>query len=103
MISNVEVVNKNLFKYPFDEKELSGFDVVIFDPQRAGAAAQTAQIASFADKPKKLIAVSCNPYSFVKDANTLIAAGYRLQEVTLVDQFVFSDHSELVACFELPE
>ena len=103
MISNVEVVNKNLFKYPFDEKELSGFDVVIFDPPRAGAASQTAQIASFADKPKKLIAVSCNPHSFVKDANTLIAAGYRLQEVTLVDQFVFSDHSELVACFELPE
>ena len=101
MISNVEVVNKNLFKYPFDEKELSGFDVVIFDPPRAGAAAQTAQIASFADKPKKLIAVSCNPYSFVKDANTLIIAGYKLVEVTLVDQFVFSDHSELVACFEL--
>ena len=103
MISNVEVVNKNLFKYPFDEKELSGFDVIIFDPPRAGAAAQTAQIASFADKPKKLIAVSCNPHSFVKDANTLITAGYELKEVTLVDQFVFSDHSELVACFELSE
>ncbi len=101
MISNVEVVNKNLFKYPFDEKELSGFDVVIFDPPRAGAVAQTAQIASFADKPKKLIAVSCNPHSFVKDANTLITSGYKLTEVTLVDQFVFSDHSELVACFEL--
>ena len=101
MISNVEVVNKNLFKYPFDEKELSGFDVVIFDPPRAGAVAQTAQIASFADKPKKLIAVSCNPHSFVKDANTLITSGYKLAEVTLIDQFVFSDHSELVACFEL--
>lgn len=100
-ISNVEVVNKNLFKYPFDEKELAGYDVIVFDPPRAGAAAQTAQIAAFVNKPKKLIAVSCNPHSFVNDANTLIAAGYHLREVTLVDQFAFSEHSELVACFEL--
>ncbi len=100
-ISNVEVVSKNLFKYPLDEKELADCRAVIFDPPRAGAAAQTAQIAAFANKPEKLIAVSCNPHSFVNDANTLIAAGYHLREVTLVDQFAFSEHSELVACFEL--
>lgn len=101
MITNIEVVNKNLFKYPLDEAELRDFDAVIFDPPRAGAAAQTEKIASFSKKPQKIIAVSCNPQSFVSDANTLIAAGYFLQEVTLVDQFAFSDHSELVACFEI--
>lgn len=101
MIPNIEIIAKNLFKYPLDEKELKSFDAVVFDPPRAGAAAQTAKIAAMpeADRPNKIIAVSCNPHTFVNDANMLISAGYRLQEVTMVDQFVYSNHSELAALF----
>lgn len=51
------------------------------------------------ERPEKIIAVSCNPGTFVNDANTLVSAGYKLVEVTMVDQFVYSDHSELVALF----
>lgn len=101
-IPNIKICRKNLFKYPLDGNELKGFDVVVFDPPRAGAAAQTAQIAAMPDenKPQKVIAVSCNPHTFVNDANTLISGGYRVIEITLVDQFVYSTHSELVALFE---
>ena len=101
MIPNIEILTKNLFKYPLDEKELQDFEAVVFDPPRAGAAAQVAKLAavSEAHKPSKVIAVSCNPYSFVKDANNLIAGGYKLREVTFVDQFIYSDHNELVALF----
>lgn len=100
MIPNIEIIEKNLFKYPLDEKELSGFDVVVFDPPRAGAEAQVKKIAAMGEgAPKKVIAVSCNPHSFVKDANILLGGGYRLQEITLVDQFCYSNHSELVALF----
>jgi len=101
MISNIEIAAKNLFKYPLDNAELKGFKAVVFDPPRAGAEAQVRQFALLpeADRPEKIIAVSCNPHSFVRDANILIAGGYRLQEVTIVDQFVYSDHSELVALF----
>lgn len=52
-----------------------------------------------AAKPSKVIAVSCNPQSFVRDAGILLEGGYRLVEVTLVDQFIYSNHSELVALF----
>lgn len=101
-IPNIKIEQKNLFKYPLDVTELKIFDAVVFDPPRAGAKAQIAQIAMMneADKPQKIVAVSCNPHTFVNDANTLVQNGYYLKEMTLVDQFVFAEHFELVACFE---
>ena len=101
MISNIEILTKNLFKYPLDVKELQGFSAVVFDPPRAGAAAQVAELAALpqSERPEKIIAVSCNPGTFVNDANKLIEGGYKLIEVTIVDQFIYSNHSELVALF----
>ncbi len=100
-IPNIEVIRKNLFKYPLDERELKDVGLVVFDPPRAGAAAQAAVFASLpdAEKPEKIIAVSCNPHSFVKDATLLLKGGYKIAELTLVDQFAYSNHSELIALF----
>lgn len=101
MISNIQIEEKNLFKYPLDVNELRNLDILVFDPPRAGAEAQVKQIALLKKEegPKKIIAVSCNPHSFVRDANILITGGYKLEKITLVDQFVYSNHSELVALF----
>ena len=101
-IPNVEIQQKNLFKYPLTPEELKNFAAVIFDPPRAGAATQVAQIALMnkADKPQKIVAVSCNPNTFINDANTLIAADYKLTKTTMVDQFPYTNHYELVALFE---
>ena len=99
-ISNIKIETRNLFKYPLDEQELSQFDIVVFDPPRAGAAAQTEKIATSKNSPQKVVAVSCNPRTFVNDANTLITGGYTLKEITMVDQFIYSGHTELVALFE---
>jgi len=98
-LNNIKIENRNLFKYPLDEKELENLDIVVFDPPRAGAAAQVAKLAK-CDKSLVVIAVSCNPRTFVNDANTLISGGYTLKEMTMVDQFVYSGHTELVAWFE---
>jgi len=43
--------------------------------------------------------VSCNPATFARDAALLVAGGYRLEQVTPVDQFVWTPHLELVAVF----
>ncbi len=99
MIPNIKIITKNLFKYPLDEKELAEFDIIVFDPPRAGALAQVQKIVAAAKQPHKIVAVSCNPHSFVRDANILIEGGYHLQEITLIDQFSYSNHSELVALF----
>jgi 23S rRNA (uracil1939-C5)-methyltransferase len=47
-----------------------------------------------------VVAVSCNPATFARDARILIDGGYRLVRVTPVDQFLYSAHVELVACFQ---
>ncbi len=101
MIHNIEIIQRNLFKYPLEGKELSRFDAVVFDPPRAGAAAQVRALAALeaGARPRIVVAVSCNPHSFVNDAKVLIGAGYKLEQVTMVDQFVYSNHSELVALF----
>ncbi len=100
-ISNIEILTRNLFKYPLDASELKGANVVVFDPPRAGASAQVKMLASIAenDRPQKIIAVSCHPATFVNDAKLLLASGYNLKDITMVDQFIYSNHCELVALF----
>jgi 23S rRNA (uracil1939-C5)-methyltransferase len=71
----------------------------VIDPPRAGAEAQIAEIAR-ASLPR-LAYVSCNPVTFARDAKTLIAAGYAMGAVRVVDQFRWSAHVELVAGFTL--
>ncbi len=89
---------RDLFRRPLDVAELRRFDAVVFDPPRAGAAAQAAQLAQ--SGVPRVIAVSCNPVSFAADARTLVAGGYRLRRLTPVAQFRWSPHLELVAVFE---
>ena len=93
----IETQERDLFKTPLYPDELDGFDCVIFDPPRAGAKAQCEQIA--VSGVKKVIAVSCNPVSFIRDAEILINAGFTLERVRQVDQFSFTPHVESVAKF----
>lgn len=88
---------RDLARSPVQADELSGGDVVVFDPPRGGAREQAAEIAA-SDVPV-VIAVSCNPTTFARDARTLVDGGYRLKEATPVDQFPWSGHLELVAVF----
>lgn len=90
----IKTQERDLFKTPLYPDELDGFDCVIFDPPRAGAKAQCEQIA--ASGVEKVVAVSCNPVSFVRDAEILINAGFTLERVRPVDQFAFTPHMECV-------
>ena len=46
-----------------------------------------------------MIGVSCNPATFARDARVLIDAGFSLDRVLPVDQFLWSPHIELVGVF----
>ena len=102
-IHNIRVMNKNLFKYPLDEDDMKNVKALVIDPPRAGAHEQCRQIIQLPDakKPQKIVFVSCNPNTFVYDADTLIFGDYKLEKITLVDQFVYSNHMELIALFTL--
>ena len=94
----IEALARDLFRRPFATVELKRFDAVVFDPPRQGAEAQARTLA--ASSVATVVAVSCNPATFARDARILIDGGYRLKRVTPVDQFLYSAHVELVACFQ---
>jgi 23S rRNA (uracil1939-C5)-methyltransferase len=94
----VTAERRDLFRRPLLSAELNKFDAVVIDPPRAGAKAQTEQLA--VSKVRTIAAVSCNPATFARDARTLIDGGYALKRVTPIDQFLWSPHIELVAHFE---
>ena len=92
---NAEV--RDLFRRPLLAEEMKGLDAVVFDPPRAGAEAQSLEIAR--SKVARVVAVSCNPQTFVRDAKILAVNGFSLDSVTPIDQFLWSSHVELVAVF----
>jgi len=88
---------RDLFRRPLVTSELAPFDAVVFDPPRQGAEAQVRALAASA--VPAVVAVSCNPTTFARDARLLIDGGYQLKRVTPVDQFLYSAHVEIVALF----
>ena len=89
---------RDLFRSPLVPAELKQFDAVVFDPPRQGAQAQARELA--ASIVPAVVAVSCNPTTFARDARILLDGGYRLVRATPVDQFLYSAHAEVVACFK---
>lgn len=88
---------RDLSKEPLTAKELKGFDAVVVDPPREGAAPQMKVLAD-SDIPL-VISVSCSATSFARDAQYLTEAGYKLKKLTIVDQFLWSHHIEMVGIF----
>ena len=96
-LKRVTVEARDLFRRPLHQLELKGFDAVVIDPPRAGAEAQMVELA--ASPIARIAAVSCNPVTFARDARILVAGGYLLDWVQVVDQFRWSPHVELAASF----
>ena len=69
----------------------------MLDPPRSGALEQVRQIGASA--VPRIAYVSCNPATFARDAELLVAGGYRLDWVRPVGQFRWSTHVELAAAF----
>jgi 23S rRNA (uracil1939-C5)-methyltransferase len=91
---------RDLERSPLEPSELKGFAAIVFDPPRAGAKAQARCLAR--SEVSRVIAVSCDPESFARDAAIMIEGGYRLTWVQPIDQFLWSSHVELVALFQRP-
>lgn len=96
--SRVSVEERDLARRPLPPQELARFDAVVFDPPRAGAMDQSRALA--ASSVPLVVAVSCNPATFARDARILADGGYRLGRIQPVDSFIWSAQLELVARFE---
>jgi 23S rRNA (uracil1939-C5)-methyltransferase len=75
-----------------------GFDKILLDPARAGAAGVMQHIIKLA--PKRVVYVSCNPATLARDSEALLAAGYQIQRLAMLDMFPHTGHLESMALFE---
>ena len=93
----LQVEHRDLYRRPYDARELAAFDAVVLDPPRAGAQEQVRELS--ASPVPRIAYVSCNPATFGRDAEILASGGYRVDWVRPVGQFRWSTHVELAAAF----
>jgi 23S rRNA (uracil1939-C5)-methyltransferase len=72
-----------------------GFDKVMLDPARVGAAGVISQSVKLA--PERVVYVSCKPTMLARDSKVLLDAGYRLARVRMLDRFPYAGHLESMA------
>ncbi len=98
-VSNVHFFTADLYKtfLPLVEaKSLPSPDVVILDPPRSGMHTNTIDdvIKLY---PQKIVYVSCNPATQVRDIKLFTNSGYKLIKIRPVDMFPHTYHIENVA------
>jgi 23S rRNA (uracil1939-C5)-methyltransferase len=94
----------NLFEV--DVEWLGGlgyFDRMLIDPPREGAlaVAQALALLSVAERPRRIVYVSCNPATLARDASVLVHdGGYELKSAGVINMFPHTGHVESIAVFE---
>ncbi|MCS2156481.1 23S rRNA (uracil(1939)-C(5))-methyltransferase RlmD [Scandinavium sp. H11S7] len=76
----------------------NGFDKVLLDPARAGAPGVMQHVVKLA--PARVVYVSCNPATLARDSEVLLAAGYQIQRLAMLDMFPHTGHLESMVLFE---
>lgn len=76
-------------------------DIIMVDPPRKGLDNTTIENI-MKIKPKKLIYISCNPATLIRDLAKL-EKEYNIKEITPVDMFPFTSHVECVSVLELKQ
>ncbi len=96
-IGNARVANAPVERWlASDHSPLGRVGLVLFDPPRTGAGAET--IAGILRlRSANVIAVSCDPATFARDLRGLLDGGYTLADIHAFDLFPQTHHVEIVA------
>ena len=70
-------------------------DVVFMDPPRAGSSRKFIN-SLLRMKPDRVVYISCNPETLARDLRFITKGGYKVQKITPVDMFPFTNHVETV-------
>ncbi len=94
--ANVRIVNQPVEHYA---NQMARADFVFLDPPRSGV--RTNVIESIAERASSMICfLACDPVTFSRDASRLIASGWRLSTLDLLDLFPNTHHVETLSLFE---
>jgi len=76
-------------------------DFVLLDPPRAGLGkAVVRRLAEL--QPRQVALAACDPATLARDLSALVAGGYRIVRMTMVDLFPQTYHLEAVVFLERP-
>lgn len=84
-------------------RDLGRFDRILIDPPREGAEAVARALAALtpAERPKRIVYVSCSPGTLARDAGILVhEGGYQLSSAGVVNMFPHTGHVESIAVFD---
>ncbi len=98
-LDNVDFRVADLSKIDGSESWLkAGWDRVLLDPARSGAAEVIAQMNVL--NPERIVYVSCHPGTLARDAGSLVHEhGFRLDSAGIIDMFPHTAHVESIAVF----
>ncbi len=98
-IANAEFRVADLSKVDGTEAWIkAGWDRMLLDPARSGAAEVVTRMHLFA--PERIVYVSCHPGTLARDAGTLVhEQGYELEAAGIIDMFPHTAHVESIAIF----
>jgi len=84
-------------------RELGRFDRMLIDPPREGAQAVAQALSQLApaERPCRIVYVSCNPATLARDAAIMVhEGGYALKAAGVINMFPHTGHVESIAVFE---
>ena len=76
------------------------FNKILLDPPRSGAAFALNALCQLG--AERILYVSCNPSTLVRDAEILLQAGYKIDKIAAIDMFPQTGHLESVTLFRKP-
>lgn len=99
-IRNIRFVAMDSTRYMQEAKRMhQHYNAIILDPPRAGTT--PAFIKNACDlKPDKILYISCDPTTQIRDLQLFRKSGYTAKTMELVDMFPNTDHIESVVCLE---
>ena len=98
-ITNIDFFAADVGKFLKEFPDYQGkIGTIILDPPRAGIAPKTL-LKVIELGANNIVYISCNPSTQARDTETLLAAGYKLDKLSFVDQFPHTGHIESIAKF----
>ena len=95
-IDNIQFVQMDSTQFMKEAKKYhTHYDAIILDPPRAGTTKEFIENAC-ALEPKKILYISCDPNTLMRDLVQFRKQGYVSNKVDLVDMFPRTEHVESV-------
>jgi 23S rRNA (uracil1939-C5)-methyltransferase len=70
-------------------------ELIVLDPPRAGAGHEACELLARL-APREIVYVSCDPTTLARDLGVLLAAGFSVSELHMIDLFPQTYHLETV-------